>query len=473
MRWQEEDECEKELEILVRSMLQQLASDGLHLSEEGLAALHKAVGATADRAKLFRHAQQWDLRKISAPALPADLNTTKRGVLRGPVVLQLASVANIRQPSTRQGRQPSMLALRLSDGHAKCFGLEHRALKGLSVHTPPGTKLRIAGAEVREGRLLLGPGCCTLLGGEVMALVGSWRAARELRAAGKAELRKGEDAPPPFSVSVAMSAAERARFEAARAARLPARGAAVAGMAGSETGADKLSEAAAARFRAIFGEEAAALQQGGCGGGGSGGSGGGGGGAAAEQLDGGAHGAFSVGGAGGRHVTASDAAGRVGYEDFLAERQRSAEFEVCGGGGAGGKGKGKGRGKGQGQGKGMGVGTLARGGAGSSGGGTDELGAGAGSGKGAGQGMGGKHSAAAAAQDAVPRIDPLAEEERPRHTDAELARLRKPPARAKAAGNKADKGSVDCTIHKVMLHGHELLLELCDRNGQVRLIAHD
>jgi hypothetical protein len=53
------------------------------------------------------------------------------------------------------GRQRLLLAT-LTDGKRECHALEAAPVKGLSLDTPPGTKLRVTRAPVLHGVLLLG-----------------------------------------------------------------------------------------------------------------------------------------------------------------------------------------------------------------------------------------------------------------------------------------------------------------------------
>lgn len=53
------------------------------------------------------------------------------------------------------GRQRLLLAT-LTDGKRECHALEAAPVKGLSLDTPPGTKLHVTRAPVLHGVLLLG-----------------------------------------------------------------------------------------------------------------------------------------------------------------------------------------------------------------------------------------------------------------------------------------------------------------------------
>ena len=284
-------------------MLQALQRDGLFLSNDGLDACVKAVGSV--QSKIFKHVVDTrDLKKVcGAGALPEDVVSGKASKLVGPIVLQIGAVSNIRQPTTKQRNSPRMLCLKLTDGRVKLRGLEHGDLKSdISIDTPPGTKLLIRNCRIRGGFLLLNGHCVQVLGGNVMNLVSSWRAARELKASARMQLKKGEEPPPPFSVSkplakVAGAGGRGMKSASKRQAKPPN-----ASCAGAEDDADALSDAAVARFRAIFGT-------------------GKGGGSkvpsearARDELvgDGGMVSRFAAA----QRLTASDDRDRVGYEDF-------------------------------------------------------------------------------------------------------------------------------------------------------------
>ena len=252
-----------------------------------------------------------------AGALPEEIVSAKAPKLAGPVVLQIGAVLNIRQPTTKQRNSPRMLCLKLTDGRVKLRGLEHGDLKSdITVDTPPGTKVLIRNCPMRAGFLLLSTKCVQVLGGNVMNLVSSWRAARELQASARMQLKKGEEPPPPFSVSKPQGKGASAGGRGIRLANKRQAKPPNASCAGAEDDADALSDEAVARFRAIFGA----------------GKGGGNGATAQARARGDAGGGDDVVSrfAAAQRLTVSDDRDRVGYEDFLAERQRDGEFEVGG-----------------------------------------------------------------------------------------------------------------------------------------------
>jgi hypothetical protein len=121
--------------------------------------------------------------------------------LPGLVLLQVVSVTNIAQPTTRQFNHPRMLCLQLTDGHTKCQAIEYKHMNSLSLDTPPGAKLLLSAVVVKSGQILLEPSNTTLVEGTVLSLYNSWNKKKEL-VAKKAELTDGEDPPPVFQVGV-------------------------------------------------------------------------------------------------------------------------------------------------------------------------------------------------------------------------------------------------------------------------------
>jgi hypothetical protein len=84
-----------------------------------------------------------DLRQKPAcclPYFPSDINSQQDTRLIGPVVLQIVSVYNLNQPSSRRHENvtPRLLGVQLTDGHTKAFGIEVSPLVGIQASTPPG-----------------------------------------------------------------------------------------------------------------------------------------------------------------------------------------------------------------------------------------------------------------------------------------------------------------------------------------------
>ena len=177
-----------------------LADEGFSVRPDGRAAVLAAAAGSRDATALQRAWLDLDLRRIGAKVLDVSLLTSQAGVLAGPVILQVESVA--RAPSAAAGGcvvaaapcvrpprpacalaprhaqltapcapSPSVSArcshsnatVRLTDGHVALTGVEHDALSdGGSLQ--PGVKVGLVAVPVRAGCLLLSPDNCTVLG---------------------------------------------------------------------------------------------------------------------------------------------------------------------------------------------------------------------------------------------------------------------------------------------------------------------
>jgi len=104
----------------------------------------------------------------------------KTGGLQGPVVLQLVRWRNVSRPKIPEHLESDGLCkLTLTDGVTAVDVLQMEPVQGLSGRTPFGTKLLLTGRVPYEsGMLLLGPGQCRVLGGNVEKLVEKWQALR-------------------------------------------------------------------------------------------------------------------------------------------------------------------------------------------------------------------------------------------------------------------------------------------------------
>ena len=291
----------------------QLEDRGLHLSTDGLAQLAGAAGCV-DAQKIYERALASDLKKVAAPILPSDVNTVKDGHIAGPLLLQVVAVENAAQPTDKQDHSPVLLQVRLTDGHTKCCAVAYYSMRAVSLSTPPGTKLILTDCQIKSGKILCGDCNTSVAGGRVMSLAGSWEANRELKRA-RAELKKGEDGPPDFMDIFRTESVAGSKPRPRVAATLGGKDALNA--RGDQGDEQQLGAAAVAAFEAIFGDapppvglHAGSGQQDGAGGGGMP--------AATEGL-----------GLGPGFVTASNSLDRAGYEDVMAERQRSADFEVA------------------------------------------------------------------------------------------------------------------------------------------------
>ncbi|KAF6253277.1 hypothetical protein COO60DRAFT_434969 [Scenedesmus sp. NREL 46B-D3] len=105
-----------------------------------------------------------DLRKFGAGCLPDDVNRAASSSIKGPLVLQVMSVADISKPSYATPGAGRLLLLRLHDGRTACKALEHRHCSQLSDSLTPGSKVVLDAAAVRCGVVLLEPRSIRVLG---------------------------------------------------------------------------------------------------------------------------------------------------------------------------------------------------------------------------------------------------------------------------------------------------------------------
>ena len=119
-----------------------------------------------------------------------------------------------------KGGRGRVLMITLTDGKRECVAVEYGAVQGLSLDTPPGTKLRISSANVCAGVVLLDSQCCVVLGGVVPAMKEEWETLRRYsnvtRRIMKRDHRTGggneeDDEPPPKFAAFNKGAAAAAR----------------------------------------------------------------------------------------------------------------------------------------------------------------------------------------------------------------------------------------------------------------------
>ncbi|EFJ49912.1 hypothetical protein VOLCADRAFT_89400 [Volvox carteri f. nagariensis] len=144
-----------------------------------------------------------DLKKIGKAALPDDVNRTST-TLKGPLVLQISSVTDVSRPASRECAAGSgadrLLCVRLTDGKLSCKALEYQRVDQLSENLPPGTKVLLSNATVKNGVVLLNPKSIKVLGGRVDHLAEAWETQRRYggverpKASGPGD--DGEMAPP-------------------------------------------------------------------------------------------------------------------------------------------------------------------------------------------------------------------------------------------------------------------------------------
>jgi hypothetical protein len=151
-----------------------------------------------------------DLRKFAEGGVPEGLGKSDRTMWEGPVVVQVLKVANITEPSYNQhaqGGRGRVLMIALTDGKRECTALEYSPVQGLTLDTPPGTKVRVANASVVSGVVLLDSQCCSVVGGVVKAMKEDWETQRRYSNAARRMMIKesrtggsnteGEDDEPP------------------------------------------------------------------------------------------------------------------------------------------------------------------------------------------------------------------------------------------------------------------------------------
>lgn len=102
-------------------------------------------------------------KQIGKGCLPDDVNRSPSSALKGPLVLQVVSADDVSKPSrvTSTGagdNKGRLLALKLTDGRLTCKALEYKRLDELTPdRLPPGTKVSLSNASIRQGIVLLEP----------------------------------------------------------------------------------------------------------------------------------------------------------------------------------------------------------------------------------------------------------------------------------------------------------------------------
>ncbi|KAL4439710.1 hypothetical protein ABPG75_002711 [Micractinium tetrahymenae] len=142
-----------------------------------------------------------DLKQVGTAALPDDINRADSKKLVGSLVLQVSSVLDISQPSRASSdreRKGRILRLRLTDGRSSCVGIEFQPLTFAIEQLCPGTKVRLRGATVRMGVLLLEARCVELLGGRVEPLAEAWETQQKYGGTTLERADAEADKPPTF-----------------------------------------------------------------------------------------------------------------------------------------------------------------------------------------------------------------------------------------------------------------------------------
>ncbi|VDP91388.1 unnamed protein product, partial [Echinostoma caproni] len=141
-----------------------------------------------------------DLRETGVPWI-SDHRKSDQLEANG-LVVQLVRLRNIAIPQadedlgTNQGG-PRLFRLALTDGRTTISALDTDNHEGLSMDTPPGTKIRLLGTiPISMGFLILRKDRFQVLGGNVPDLIREWTMTKQAKVTGR--LKSGEGGPPPF-----------------------------------------------------------------------------------------------------------------------------------------------------------------------------------------------------------------------------------------------------------------------------------
>lgn len=148
-------------------------AQGWHLTPEGLLLCKNSLDT----------ALNLDLKEIGAGCLPDDVNRGKLETLSGGLVLQVSKIRNVSAPKINEesGAAPRMLKMSLTDGKVTCHAIELSKVDGISLDTPPGTKVKLLkDIPISNGYLLLETGSIKVIGGRVEALAGKWEIGQQL-----------------------------------------------------------------------------------------------------------------------------------------------------------------------------------------------------------------------------------------------------------------------------------------------------
>ncbi|GIL42082.1 hypothetical protein Vafri_128 [Volvox africanus] len=182
-------------------MLQQLEEQGWNIRADAYQEL--VDDADGNAALVLKDIINQDLKKIGRASLPDDVNRTSINV-KGPVVLQISSITDVSRPTTREsaagGGADRLLSIRLTDGKVSCKAIEYQRVDQLNEDLPPGTKVLLSNANVKNGMMMLNPKNIKVLGGRVEHLAEAWETQRRYggverpKATGPGD--DGEMAPP-------------------------------------------------------------------------------------------------------------------------------------------------------------------------------------------------------------------------------------------------------------------------------------
>ncbi|XP_020288510.1 tudor domain-containing protein 3 [Pseudomyrmex gracilis] len=170
--------------------MENLEALGWYLSEHGYN-IATDSGNIVDTQRIIKRLLDLDLREIGSGN--GDIN-------QGNIVLQIQKIRNVSAPKGNEESKaaPRMLKLSLTDGKNNFQALELEHISGLSLNTPPGTKILIKSGTLvtSHGLLLLTPSYMVqVLGGKVAALVEKWELNKKL--ASHTRVRSAEEGGPP------------------------------------------------------------------------------------------------------------------------------------------------------------------------------------------------------------------------------------------------------------------------------------
>ncbi|WKY09094.1 hypothetical protein Q1695_001892 [Nippostrongylus brasiliensis] len=153
-------------------------STGWYVNSALLPDLFEGNPVPTDPKRLEKKLCDIDIREYADPCLTSHMS---KEALNGPVVLQLTRFRNVSQPKVKEDVKSSndVVRLSLTDGHTSVSAVLLESVKGLTVDTPPGTKVLISGTlPVEGGFIMLAPQNITIIGGRVESLIEKWNVER-------------------------------------------------------------------------------------------------------------------------------------------------------------------------------------------------------------------------------------------------------------------------------------------------------
>ncbi|CAJ0575256.1 unnamed protein product, partial [Mesorhabditis spiculigera] len=152
-------------------------ADGWHINEAVLAELYGSDPVPKEKNRLQQDLCDMDIRRFGMPVL-TDRIDKEKGIIRGPIVLQITRAKNVSHPKISEVSRTSdgIIRLHLTDGHGAASAIILQTIKGLDGSTPPGTKVLITGdAPVEAGFIFVTSQNIRVLGGHVDALIQKWK----------------------------------------------------------------------------------------------------------------------------------------------------------------------------------------------------------------------------------------------------------------------------------------------------------